>query len=89
VPPVTAARASNEPRNEMDEPLFAHTSPIYLEFGGRGVFLPEAARALIADLEAAELSIGTKGKFENDAQREEVLAIYREGAAKLRQRLKE
>ncbi len=88
-PSVIPVRDETVARNEMDEPLFAHTSPIYFEFAGRGVFQPEAARALVADMEAAELAIRTNGHFKDDAQRDEVLAIYREGAALLRRRLNE
>jgi hypothetical protein len=85
--PSATAQAGREPVNELGEVLFAHTSPIYLEFAGRGVFQPEAARSLIADMENAVREITSHGHFENDAQREEVLAIYRESAATLRKKL--
>jgi hypothetical protein len=88
VAPVPSPPVSHEPHNEMDEPLFAHTSPIYLEFAGRTVFLSDAARSLIANLEASQAAIQEKGHFANEAQREQVVAIYREGAAKLRRKLK-
>jgi hypothetical protein len=76
-------------KNEMGEALFAHTSPIYLELGGKRAFKKEAAEALLADMESALKVIPTKAKFAEDAQREEVLKIYREGIATLRRRLSE
>ena len=87
VPPGTPLRGSGDAKNEMGEPLFAHTSPIYLEFGGKGVFKKDAAEALIADMESSLQTIPTKAKFADDAQRDEVLNIYREGIATLRKRL--
>jgi hypothetical protein len=81
------ARTNGEIVNELGEVLFAHTSPIYLDFAGRPVFLPDAARALIADLETAMREIVNHGRFADDAQRAEVLAIYRESAEGLRRKL--
>jgi len=88
-PPTAPVRGSGGARNEMGEVLFGHTSPIYLEFAGRGAFETDAARALIADMENAERTIASQGRFANDAQREEVLTLYRAGAETLRRRLKE
>jgi hypothetical protein len=89
LPPGLPARGSGSSRNEMGEALFAHTSPVYIEFGGRRVFRPEAAQALIADMEAALQQIPAKGKFASDTQREDVLKIYRDGIRSLRKRLNE
>jgi hypothetical protein len=80
---------ASEARNEMDEPIFAHTSPIYIEFGGKHVFKREAAETLLADMESALNVIPAKAKFAGDTQREEVLKIYRDGIASLRKRLSE
>jgi hypothetical protein len=76
-------------KNEMDEMLFAHTSPIYCEVGGKTVFSREAAQALIADMESSLKVIPTKAKFENEEQREEILKIYRDGIATLQRRIGE
>jgi hypothetical protein len=80
------APSSTDPVNELGEVLFAHTSPIYLQLAGRDVFLPDAARSLIADLETAVREIARHGQFADEAQREDVLQIYRESAAALRAR---
>jgi hypothetical protein len=76
-------------KNEMDEALFAHTSPVYIELGAKRIFKKDAAEALLADMESALKGIPTKAKFGTDAQREEVLQIYRDGIETLRQRLGE
>lgn len=89
LPPGLPARGSGDGKNEMGEALFAHTSPVYIELGGRRVFRPEAAKSLIADMESALQRISAKGQFANDAQREEVLKIYRDGIRTLRPRLGE
>ncbi len=74
-------------KNEMGEAIFAHTSPIYLEFGGKSVFKKDAAEALLADMESALNVIPSKANYANAAQREEVLKIYRDAIGTLRQRL--
>ena len=76
-------------KNEMDEVLFAHTSPIYIDVDGKRVFKKDAAEALLADMDSALKVIPTKAKFADDTQREEVLNIYRDGIATLRKRLSE
>lgn len=76
-------------KNEMGETLFAHTSPIYVEFGGKSTFQKDAAEALIADMDSALKTIPAKAKFADDTQRDEVLKIYRDGTATLRRRLSE
>ena len=86
VPAQLPVRGSGQ-KNEMGETPFAHTSPIYVELGGKSVFQAEAARALVADMEAALKAIPAKAVFDRDAQRDEVLKIYRDGIATLRRQL--
>jgi hypothetical protein len=75
------------PKNEMGEPIFGHTSALYVEVAGRPIFKPSAARDLISDMENAITDILAKSRFENDRQREEVLGVYRSGIETLRSRL--
>jgi len=86
VGPDAPARPSG-PKNEMGEPLFGHTSAIYVEVAGRPIFKPAAARELLADMEGAVQDITAKGQFDNPAQRDEVLKVYHAGIATLRRRL--
>jgi hypothetical protein len=76
-------------KNEMDEVIFAHTSPIYIEVDGKRVFKKDAAERLLAEMESALEVIPAKAKFADESQREEVLKIYRDGIGTLRQRLNE
>ena len=86
VGPDAPARPSG-PKNEMDEPLFGHTSAIYVEVAGKPIFKPAAARELVAEMEGAVKDIAAKGQFDNPAQREEVLKVYRDGIVTLQRRL--
>jgi len=70
-------------KNELDQPLFAHTSPIYVELGGRRMFDRAAATALLEELKAAPPLIEAQGKFADDAQRARVLDVYRDAILRL------
>lgn len=72
IPPGTAAR------NELGEPLFAHTSAVTFRVKGEETFLPEAAAAARADLEAGRRRIEAEGRFARPADRETVLDLYRD-----------
>ena len=74
-------------KSELGEPLFGHTSAVYIELAGKTIFQPEAAKALIADMQQAIKTIQEKAKYDNEAQRDEVLDVYRQGIASLRKRL--
>lgn len=86
VGPDAPARPTG-PKNEMGEPLFGHTSAIYVEVAGKPIFKPAAARGLLADMEGAVQDITAKGQFDHPAQRDEVLKVYHDGIATLRKRL--
>lgn len=81
------APGGNRAVNELGEPLFAHTSPIYVEVAGKGIFQRDAAESLIEAMESALAKIPAAAVFDDEAQREEVLGLYREGIAKLRGRI--
>lgn len=80
-------RQDGDLRNELGEILFAHTSAVYVELAGKGVFQRDAAESLLAEMERSTRAIADKGVFTNDAQREEVLGVYREGIENLRRQL--
>jgi hypothetical protein len=73
--------------NEYGKPLFAHTSPVYIDVDSAPVFMPEAAESLIAELRSSMVTIRHKGEYTNDAEREKVLSIYREAMAVLKAKL--
>lgn len=72
------------PENEYGGPLFAHTSPIYVQLGGRGVFDRATAEKLLAEMQASMAKIVEQGKFANDDELEQVLRVYREGIQQLK-----
>lgn len=73
--------------NEYGKPLFAHTSPVYIDVDGAPLFIPEAAESLIAELRSSMVTIRHTGEYTNDAERERVLSIYREAMAALKAKL--
>ncbi len=75
--------------NEFEKQIFAHSSPIYVEYAGRRIFRPEVARELIAEIEANMKIIEEKAKFADDAERDDVLQVHRDGISILRKRLRE
>jgi hypothetical protein len=74
-------------KNEFGKPLFAHTSPIYVEIGGRRIFREAVARELIAEMEQSMTAIEKQGKFAGDEEMEGVLRVYREGIAAIQKRI--
>jgi hypothetical protein len=83
-----ALRIETDVRNEMGHPLFAHTSPIYIDQGGKRRFDLESARALLRLVEEGQAEIRKRGTFSNDAARDKVLALYEEAARDLRERMR-
>lgn len=75
------------PVNELGQPLFAHTSPVYVTVAGKGVFHPAVARGLITEMQQVMKLIEREGEFTGAVDRERVLDVYREAIDLLTQRL--
>lgn len=73
--------------NELGRPLFAHTSPIYIEVAGKPVFRKEAAEQLVADMQQSVQTIQSLGKFTSDATRSQLISVYETEIKKLEQRI--
>lgn len=73
-----AARINSTTKNELDQPLFAHTSPVYVNVAGQRVFDVAVAEALLRRLEEARSQIRLRGKFGDDATRDRILSLYDE-----------
>lgn len=71
--PLTAGK------NEFGRPLFAHTSPIYVEVAGKRIFRAEVADALRREMQDSMVTIKTKGTYKNDGELQGVLGVYRRG----------
>lgn len=79
---------ANVGKTELDRPLFAHTSPIYVELAGQSIFREEVARDLIKEMQESMQSIQQKATFANDGERQAVLNVYRAGIRTLQDRLR-
>ena len=75
------------PENEYGGALFAHSSPIYVNFAGQGVFDRATAEKLVAEMQASMVRIEEQASFADERQRRQVLDVYREGIERLRQRM--
>jgi hypothetical protein len=82
-----AARIDSTTKNELDRQLFAHTSPVYVDFDGKRVFDVETGRLLLKRLEQSQEEIRARGKFPDDAARARILAIYDDTAKDLAKRI--
>ena len=74
---IAARTSSSEhlPFNQ-DIPIFAHTSPIYIDVPGRPIGSPEAATYFAEQCEDAIEWARTKAKLLDESQRDEMIAIY-------------
>ncbi len=75
-----AARVASTARDSFNQPIWAHTSPIYLSGNGRS---PESERKsatfFVDRIDEAMEWVRKKGKFYSDTQRREVLDLHRAG----------
>lgn len=75
------------PLNELGQPLFAHTSPIYIELAGQRIFDRDTAQALLAEMEQSIEQITKQGQFADAAEKASVLTVYAEGIDTLKKQL--
>jgi hypothetical protein len=71
-----AVRIDASTRNELDRPLYAHSSPVYVDLAGQRTFDVEAARGLLRQLEEAKAEIRARGKFSSPQAADRLLAFY-------------
>ena len=75
-----AARAFGAARDSFAQPVYAHTSPIYI-----GTGLPDstvqssAQRSFVRSIDSAMEIVDRDWRFTKDTQREEVLHLFNEG----------
>jgi hypothetical protein len=87
VPPLALDASGGFLRSELGGPLFAHTSAVHVEVGGRAVFLEEVARGLLEEMKQSRKQIAEKGLFSDDHERGHVLDVYSRAIAALEKRL--
>jgi len=73
--------------NEFGGQLFSHTSPIYVQVAGRGVFDKQIATGLVEEMKADVKKIEAQAVFDNEAQHEQVRHVYQEAIELLEKRL--
>jgi hypothetical protein len=78
-----AVRIETDNKNELDQQLFAHTSPVYVEMAGQRFFDVETGRALLKQLEESRDDIRGRGRFSNDAAKDKLLGVYNEAIQSL------
>jgi hypothetical protein len=89
-PPVPSDPQLQEPVavNEFGGQLFAHTSPIYVQLAGQGVFDAATAAGLVDEMKSDMRKIDAQATFDDMAQRRQVLAVYEEAIDVLEKRLR-
>ena len=83
-----AARLSSDARDSYSQPVFAHTSPLYVKTGADGPEKRAAAQWFDDSIERSLDWVGAKGKFYNDDQRREVVDLFRQGQQVYRDMIK-
>ena len=82
-----AARLGSTSRDSFLEPIYAHTSPVYIVTGARSEEERLAAAQFDRAIEQALERVKQRGRFRNDSQRQEVLNLFRQGQAVYRELL--
>jgi hypothetical protein len=75
------------PLNEYGRELFAHTSAVYVNLAGRGVFEVPAAESLLEEMRTSREFIRGHASFATDAERDGVLQVYDEGIRQMQGRI--
>ena len=83
-----AARLSSKARDSFLQPIFAHTSPVYVKVGRDSPEKRDAAAWFDERIERSLDWVGTKGKFYSDSQRREVVDLFRQGQQVYKEMLK-
>ena len=74
-----AARLSSAARDSYYQPVYAHTSPVYVETGLTATERLPAARFFHKSIDDGLDWVRRIGRFQNEQQRREVLTLFREG----------
>ncbi|MDX2019631.1 MAG: CehA/McbA family metallohydrolase [Deltaproteobacteria bacterium] len=87
VPPNTGTTAGVL-KNELGAPLFAHTSPVYVNVAGRKTFVRADAEFIRKQLLGQQMKVATTGVFASAAEKQRVLNVYALALARLEAALK-
>ena len=73
------ARCSSKIRDSFFQPIFAHTSPIYIKTGKKGNKVNISASRILEKIIEAEEWINTYGKFNTLIDKKKIQDLYAEG----------
>lgn len=73
------SRISSSSRDSYNQPIFAHTSPVYIKTGVDAPELQTSAQWFDEHIERSLEWVTKKGKFYTDVQRREVVDLFRRG----------
>jgi hypothetical protein len=82
-----AVRIDSDAKNEFEKTLYAHSSPVYVTYKGKGVFDVDSALALLKQVEEGKGAIRTHGHFSSPEASKKLLALYDDAAQNLRERI--
>lgn len=74
-----AARLASPGRDSFFQPIYAHTSPVYVETGKAAPEQAVAARYFDQALDEALTWVTERGRFHTAQQRQEVVTLFKEG----------
>ncbi len=74
--------------NRLGKVLRAHSSPIYIETDGERRFDINTARGLVQEMRESMNVLSAKGVFPDEADRQSVLDVYRQGIETLQRRVR-
>lgn len=75
-------------QSELGKPLFAHTSPVYVEVANKSAFSLDVAEQLKAEIETGMKAIESQGRFAKAAERNNVLKVHRAAIQELEEMIK-
>ncbi len=75
-------------KNLFGKPLFAHTSPVYIELAGNRLFERHIAEELISEIKQDIEAIQVNALFADEEERTRVLAVYQAGIVTLQEQLR-
>jgi hypothetical protein len=84
-----AARIQSTAKNELDQQLFAHTSPVYIRCQGRDILDVDAARALLKQVEEGQAAIRAQARFSSPQAAARLLSLYDDAVRELQERIKQ
>ena len=82
-----AVRIDSDAKNEFEKTLYAHTSPVYVTYKGKGVFHVDSALTLLKQVEEGQGAIRARGRFSSPEASKKLLTLYDEAAQNLRERI--